>query len=250
MQYAQCPAEDDEDAYVFIDHREEEGWIANAVAERLDSAHRLAVHEDADDGQIELEYAGVRHPVPLQFSPHDRYVMISSLAHLLREHYRFFVLKPSLDSDTHGLLVAPAQAVTTWGAVPDHLEPLELGHDYFHDIRVPYLGGEDAAPEFTADSQRVRDGSAAMGGFVEALFTGKLSDAAAARLAALAARDPAARAADGAKSEAEIAAELQKELDGILRQPDMVADRKALDASLAELRALTGRPAKPWWKLW
>lgn len=145
--HAVSPSEEDDDAYIFIDHREEESFIAMAVSERLAPEHALEVKE-SDDG-ISVVHQGVEHAIPLQFSPHDRYTMISSLANLLAEDYRFFLLRPSLDSDTHGLLVARRSDVDGWGATPGHLVPLELGLDYFHDVRVPYLGGEIAAPRFS-----------------------------------------------------------------------------------------------------
>lgn len=63
-----------------------------------------------------------------------------------------------------------------------------------------------------------------------------------------ASRPPGPRPGD--RSEAEIAVALRKELEAILQRPDMAADRKELDAAMAELRALIGKPAKPWWKFW
>lgn len=248
MDHHTPPAPDDDTAYVFIDHREEEASIVHAVSDRLAEEHALQVEQL--DEQMILRWCGQTHTVPLQMSPHDRYIMISSLAHLLREHYRFFVLVPSLDGDTHGLLVAPVAAVDAWGALPEHLTPLELGHDYFHQVRVPYLGGEDTAPHFAADRQRVANQSDAMAALVQGLFSGKITDDMAARMAAVVASDPAARSELKGMTEADMAAEMQKAFNEAMASPELAESRRELDAARAGLAAVAGQPRKPWWKFW
>ena len=104
MRTARPPAADDDDAYIFIDHRQEEGSIVAFVSERLAPADVLAMRYDE---ALFVTFRGQEHRIPLTFSRHDRYVAVSSLAELLKDDYRFFVLVPSLDSDTHGLLVVP-----------------------------------------------------------------------------------------------------------------------------------------------
>lgn len=242
------PSETDEDAYIFIDHREEEAAIVLSVSQRLRHEHVLQVEENGD--QMAVVFQTKAYPIPLQFSPHDRYIMISSLAELLKEHYAFLLLKPSLSGDTHGLLVTPHSSISAWGHLPEHLVPLNLGHDYFNGIRVPYLGHEDAAPDFSTDRERVSNANDAMGELVQALFAGKLNDEAAAKIAALAATNPALSEAAGGRSQAEIAKELQQAVDDSLQSPEGVASRRELDKSLANLRSLTVAPPKPWWKFW
>ncbi len=175
------PSESDEDACIFIDHRDDEESIVSAVAERISEE----LTPELDDEALYVVHAGERHRFPLQFSPHDRYIAISSLAMLLRKRYRFLLLKPSIDDDTQGLLVALVTDVEAWGELPEHLIPLDIGFDYFHDIRVPYLGGEGSAPNFLADRQQVQADSDAVGGFVDALFSGKMDESTAAKLAAM-----------------------------------------------------------------
>ncbi|MBK8070687.1 MAG: hypothetical protein IPK34_01120 [Ramlibacter sp.] len=242
------PAEDDEDAYVFVDHREEETSIVEYVSAQL--APEDALEVDEDDGQITVRHRGQAHAIPLQFSPHDRYVMISSLAELLAGRYRFFVLKPSLDGDTHGLLVVPEADAQGWPTVPDHLLPLDKGYDYFGGIRVPYLNHEDAAPGFEEDRERVAAAKDAMGGLVQALFSGKLDASAAALLAQAAMKDPEARKAAEGKTEAELAAEIQQAFGEALSSPELAQNRREMDQALADLKALTNPPPKPWWKVW
>ena len=237
------PSEDDYDAYIIVDHREYELAIATGVAERLSPEHTLTAKET--DDTILLGFQGQEFAVPLQFTPHDRYIMISSLAHLLREHYRFFLLESRLEDDTHYVLVADEASVNAWGALPGHLVPLELGYDYFHGIHVPYLGGEDSAPDFEQDRQNVRDASEAMSGFIEAILTGSLSDEAAAKLAALATEEPDENGVVEKRSQAEISAEIQKAFQAALDDPEVAGSLKELDDAMSELKSLVGGTEKP-----
>jgi hypothetical protein len=246
--FAVPPAEDDSDAYVFIDHREEETSIVEYVSARLSPEDVLEVEEDEE--QILVSHQGRVHPIPLQLSLHDRYIMISSLAELLRERYQFFLLRPSLGDDTHGLLVVSQSDVRSWDAVPDYLVALELGYDYFNGIRVPYLNQEACAPDFDVDRSRVVAGKDALGGLVQALFTGKMDANAAAEFARLALNDPEARKAIEGKSDAEVAAEIRQAFNDALASPDMEENRRELDKAMADLKALTRVPPKPWWKIW
>jgi len=237
------PAEDDEDAYVFVDHREEETAIVEYVSERLAPEDAL---EGEDDGErFVLRHRGREHLIPLAFSRHDRYIMIASLAELLRPHYQFFVLNSSLGSDTHGLLIVPRSDVQRWGALPDHLIALDPGYDYFHDIRVPYLNHESSAPNFDEDRQGVASANEAMGGLVQALFEGKMDSAATAKLSKLAVRDPEL----AGQSEAEVSAELQRAFNEALASPEM-DELRQVKKRLADLKSLANAPPKPWWKFW
>lgn len=241
------PSETDEDAYIFIDHREEDASIATYVSERLDPAHALDVVEE-DDEAVSVTFQGARHRIPLQVSRHDRYIMVASLAELLRGHYGFFLLEPSLGSDTHGLLVVPQSTADGWGGIPDHLVPLDRGYDYFNRIRVPYLGHEDSAPDFAADRERVSATQDAMSGLLEAMFSGKMTDEAAARIAAFSTTDPELKALREGRSQAEIAAELQKAFEETLQSPEVAAHKKEMDQAMADLQAAVR--ARPWWKFW
>jgi hypothetical protein len=246
--FASPPAEDDDDAFVFIDHREEETAIVEYVSERLAPEDALEVEED--DEQIAVRHRGTLHRVPLQMSPHDRYIMISSLAVMLAGRYRFFLHKPSLDGDTHGLLVVPESDALAWGAVPDHLVPLALGHDYFNDLRVPYLNHETQAPDFDRQRERLASQKVAMGGLTEALLTGKMDARVADNLAQLAATDADGKPLSPEESR-KVADDIRQALDEAMASPEMDAHRRELQAAMSELQGLTRTPpAKPWWKLW
>jgi hypothetical protein len=246
--FAQPPTEDDDSAYLFVDHREAETSIVEYVSERLSPEDALNAKDEADG--ISVLYRGQTYVIPLQMSTHDRYIMISSLAELLRERYQFFVLQPSLDGDTHGLLVATHGDVRNWGEAPSHLTALDLGYDYFNDIRVPYLNHEASAPEFAVQRERVGAAKNAMGGLIQAMFSGELDANAAAELAKAAMKDPKTREAASGQSEAEMAAEIQKAFNAALASPAVHANRLELDKAMADLKLLTGLVPKPWWKFW
>src|SRR5262245_42082032 len=185
------PAADDEEAYIFIDHREEEESIVLSVSERLAPADALATRCDET---LFVTFRGQEYRIPLTISPHDRYVAISSLAELLKDHYRFFVLLPSHGSDTHAVLVVPVAVAQGWGSLPEHLAPLRLGFDYFYELDVPYLNHEASAPNFARESEGARASTNAFSQWlVSGLFSGKADPDASAALAKAALLDPRVR---------------------------------------------------------
>src|SRR5262245_36242727 len=105
MATSRPPAPDDYDAYVTVDHRDPDEAIVEQVSDRLAAPDALTMTHI--EGQLFVTFRGRQHRIPLTDTYHDRYVTISSLAELLREHYRFFLLETSMLSDTHELLVAP-----------------------------------------------------------------------------------------------------------------------------------------------
>jgi hypothetical protein len=245
------PAADDDDAYVFFDHRALESEIVGQVAERLAPGHALSAREDGED--VYVTYRGREHRLPLTISPHDRYVAVSSLAELLKDEYRFFVFLPSHDTDTHGLLVAHKSDADSWTALPEHLAPLQLGYDYLHQLRIPYLNHEDSAPNFARESVAGRAASEAWTNLlIYGVFTGKVEPNAVAALARLAMTDPRIREHPDFPrnlSEAEVAAEIRKAMSERLQEPEMKNSRREMDKAWQELRSLTGQ-RRPWWKSW
>jgi hypothetical protein len=245
------PAAEDDNAYVYFDHREEEVSIIENVSTHLAPEHALTI--TGDDPDLFVTYRGDEYKIPLTISPHDRYVAVSSLAELLKDDYRFFVLVPSLDTDTHAVLVAPASQAAGWVPLPGHLEPLRLGFDYFSGIEIPYLNNEEAAPNFAAESDSARSSANAMSQLlVSAILGGKVDANASAELAKAAMTNPKLREhADFPKnmSEAEIAAEIQKAMKEALEDPEVVGHRRDIGEAMRELRNLT-TPRKPWWRFW
>src|SRR5262245_47535775 len=86
-----APAADDQDAYTFVDHREDPVAIIGYVARRLVPEHMLMARVDEDLEHLFANYRGQEHRIPLTLCWHDQYVVISSLAELLKDGYRFFV---------------------------------------------------------------------------------------------------------------------------------------------------------------
>ena len=253
MDAAAPPTADLEDgAYVVIDRDDEESILVEMIAERLAPEHELFASEDGDD--VYVTYRDAEHRIPLAISRHDTYIAISSLAELLKEDYRFFLLVPSLGRDTHRLLVVPAAQAQAWGTLPEHLKPLELGFDYFGGIKVPYLNHEDSAPGFASESAAVRAKSKAMTDLLaSSIIGGKVDAKASAALAKALMTDPNAKQQLGLSqnaSEAEVAAQVEKMMAAALGSPGMQSLRPALDDTLQKIGNLGRAPKKPWWKLW
>jgi len=246
------PSADDDDAYIVIDRDDEESILVELIAERLAPEHELWVSQDGDDFRV--TYGDEEHRIPLAISRHDTYIAISSLAELLKEDYRFFILVPSIGLDTHRLLVAPTTQVQAWGALPEHLKPLELGFDYFGGIKVPYLNHEASAPSFASESGALRAKSKAMTDLLASgILGGKVDTQASAALARALMADPNAKQQLGLPpnaSEAEVAAQIEKMMAGAFTAPGMQSLRPAIAETMEEIRKLGGAPKKPWWKLW
>jgi hypothetical protein len=151
MSFAPPPAADDHKAYIPIDFREEETWIIAEVSKRLAAEDVLTIPDTGEE--LFVMHRGRQHKIPLTFTHHDRSIALSSLAELLKDRYRFFVRLDSFASDTLHFLVVPLAQAQSWTSLPDHLAELEVGYDYFSEIKVPYLNHEDSAPNFVAESE-------------------------------------------------------------------------------------------------
>lgn len=247
MTFSTPPAADDEEAYVFLDHREEPGSIIEQVSARLAPEHALTARVDEEAEHLFATYRGHEGRIPLTLAWYDQYVEISSLAELLKDDYRFFVLAPTLGSDTHGLLVVPIANALAWVPLPEHLIPLQLGFDYFGQIKVPYLNHEDSAPDFARESGAQGEMQDALRQLFSGFLSGKAEPETSAALAAAVVThlgfDRLADIPDDA-SEAQIAAEIQKAMQELLRDPELTEGRREIDNALQELRKLTGGPPK------
>lgn len=155
------------EAFVWIDWRSGEDEVVTDFAEQLDPADTLTFREDGD--RVVPILRGVEHPVPLTLSGSDRYVMIHSLAELLKDRYTFWRHADSAGSDTHGFLVLRndeaselQQRHPKW--VKKNLETLTPGVDGFSGLDIPWWGHEHHAPGFAgqrramdADLDRLKD---------------------------------------------------------------------------------------------
>lgn len=143
--------EDQSEAFVWIDWRSGEDEVVTGFAEQLDDPAALTFREE--DGRIIPILDGIERPVPLTLSGSDRYVMIHSLAELLKDRYTVWMHADSQGSDTHGFLVlrndesAELQRLhPKW--VKQTLQALSPGIDGFSGLDIPWWGHEDHASGF------------------------------------------------------------------------------------------------------
>jgi len=152
---ALCAGKPDDQALLWIDHRDEDDGIIESLSRRLGEGDAIAV--DWRDDDLWAMYRGTAHRVPLTFTPHDRYVAIGSVAELVKDRYGLYVSKASLRSDTHGLAVlAHAEVASASDAARQVLQErftrVAPGTDYFGGPDLPYVGNEDHNPEFAAQA--------------------------------------------------------------------------------------------------
>lgn len=117
---------------------------------------------ECSEGQFWINLNGEQHVLPPNTGDdHDTYVVISSVAWLLKDSYDFWLLKHLTgDVDRHAILVTTkAQSDELTANYPGPASrwfiPLKLGHDYFCGIDVPYLDHEDHNPLFDAQREAV-----------------------------------------------------------------------------------------------
>lgn len=132
------------EALIWIDWRSFESEVVTGFSDELDEADAIAMLDE--DEPRELAHRGTSYAVPLTESGRDRYVMIASIAEILKDRYTVFVHSESYGgSDTHGFLVLPnAEVALARQRHADWLsrsfEPLPLGIDGFSGKAIPYLG--------------------------------------------------------------------------------------------------------------
>ena len=143
--------------FAWIDWRSGEEEIVEAVCDLLQNGEELTANWN--DDRLVVNYNGAPVEVPLTMTRHDRYVTISSLAHLLRAEYDFWLLKYHLEDDTHAILITTKTETQQLEAhrelVSELLEQLRFGYDYFNKIEVPYLDHHDNNPNFKAQSEEI-----------------------------------------------------------------------------------------------
>ena len=227
------PAVDDDEAYLWIDHREDDAAIVELISARLAPDDELTVDESED--RMSVRHRGQAHLIPLQYIPQDRYTVISSLAKLLRGNYAFFLLRPSPVTDTHGLLVVPLNDTAGWSQPPGHLTPLKLGYDYFHGVDIPYVHQE----------QSTRN---ALAGLAQVVISGNADVDLASELARLARTDPQLREAARGKSEADLLAEIKESLGESFASSEFLQVKRELDETMSRLQELVKHGKTPWWK--
>ncbi|MBN8445366.1 MAG: hypothetical protein J0M22_07845 [Gammaproteobacteria bacterium] len=152
---------------IFAEWRDDKLWLCYANAEsganadsgaNLGSGASAEANADAHTGSEADKY----WLLPLTFTRHDRYVALSSLAEVLKDKYSFWLVEGRLGDDTHGLLILSHEVAlqlqtehAEWLAAT--LVPMQLGFDYFNEIKVPYLGHENNNPEFLQQAEAINN---------------------------------------------------------------------------------------------
>jgi hypothetical protein len=132
------------DALIWIDWRSFESEVVTGFSDELDEADAIGMVDEDDPRELVLR--GETYRIPLTESGRDRYVMIASVAEILKDRYSVFVHSDSYgDADTHGFLVlTDAEAARARQHHAEWLErsfePLPLGIDGFSGKAIPYLG--------------------------------------------------------------------------------------------------------------
>jgi hypothetical protein len=139
------------DALTWASHDSDLDDLVAEFARRLDDADTLVA--DGDWRAVAPVYRGVRHPLPLTGTGSDVYIVVYSLVELLKDRYTVWRVH---DVDlSHSFLVlrhdeaaALRRDHPAW--MKRHLGEVVPGIDGFSGVAVPWLGHEDAAPDFAA----------------------------------------------------------------------------------------------------
>lgn len=155
-------AEERSERFIWIDWRSFEVEVVEGIIAFLGDDEDLGFEEE--DEAITVIHNGRRFEIPLTHTGSDRYVMISSMAEILKDKYSFWLDRGSAEgADTHGFLpLTHAQSEellrdhADWAA--EHLLAFEPGFDHFHGLKVPFLHHPDHNPDFVAQRQAMDEG--------------------------------------------------------------------------------------------
>lgn len=92
-----------DDEFLWVAWFQQDDWTVKKLAEKLLISHKLAAEWRGE--QLCVELNGKEHVLPLSIDTHNSYIVISSLAHLLKESHDFWLVKYLMDDDMHALLV-------------------------------------------------------------------------------------------------------------------------------------------------
>jgi hypothetical protein len=152
--------EDLQERFCWIDWRSEEREVVEGFSEYMTAEDALTCVDEYDARTI--VWRGETFAIPLTETGSDRYVMIHSVAEIVKDRYTVWGDPESIGgSDTHGFLIlsnAVSDALMAqhpaW--VAQHLRRLDPGMDEFNGIRVPWFGHETHAPDFEREHGAVQ----------------------------------------------------------------------------------------------
>lgn len=140
-----------DDEFLWIAWFQQEEWIVKILAENLLISDKLTA-EFLED-KLRVRWNSEEHDLPLSIDSHNSYIVISSMAHLLRDSHDFWLVKYLMEEELHAILITTKAETGELTAkfprsVSRYFIPLERGHDYFSGIDIPYLDHEDHNPLF------------------------------------------------------------------------------------------------------
>lgn len=150
-----------QERFCWIDWRSEEREVVEGFSEYMTAEDALTC-VDGEDART-IAWRGETFAIPLTESGSDLYVMIHSVAEIVKDRYTVWGDPESIDgSDTHGFLIlsnAVSDALVAqhpaW--VAQHLRRLDPGMDEFNGIRVPWFGHETHNPDFEREHGALQD---------------------------------------------------------------------------------------------
>ena len=129
---------------IWIDRTTRIEEIFNQINEELGNIVAASLSATSSDNKLLFQYEGKTHSLPLTRMPHDRFMVINSIAELTKGEFSFWLAKEFIGQDRQGLFITDKE--TTEELVRNHqhwidqyLVKMDLGYDYFTQERVPYL---------------------------------------------------------------------------------------------------------------
>jgi hypothetical protein len=155
-----------QDRFCWIDWRSHESEVVDGFSEYMTAEDALTC-VDGEDART-IAWRGETFAIPLTGTGSDRYVMIHSVAEIVKDRYTVWGDPESIaGSDTHAFLILPNAVSDALVAqhpawVAQHLRRLDPGMDEFNGIRVPWFGHETHNPDFERDRAALQDQQAAV----------------------------------------------------------------------------------------
>lgn len=150
------------DSFGWIDWRGAPDEIFDTFASQLDEDDNISCNEEEfQEDFFVLNYNGTEHRIQLTETESDCYVMICSLAEIIKDKYVVWLEKESAEnSDTHGVLIVTKATsleltLNNSGWVNKHLLELTPGLDMFSGLKIPYYNNYQTNPQFKKQNKKI-----------------------------------------------------------------------------------------------
>ncbi len=140
-----------EKEFLWVAWFQEETGICHQLGKKLPDSETLTAEWRGTQFWINLNDA--QHCIPLAANAHNTYILLSSIAHLLRDQFDFWLVKHLMEDDLHALLITSKQesallAKNHSGDLEKYFSLFSPGHDHFSRIKIPYTDNENNNPYF------------------------------------------------------------------------------------------------------